>query len=221
MTRPALLLLLLAACTTQQTKAPDDTGATGDDTGSDTDTDSGADTDTDPDTDTDTDTDTDSAAEELPDLSQDLDTGAWEDVPGYEDLPGATTYFLGLYLKDGDIWVGSETWLLYATSEWEAAGGADCQVVWTVSATETSPESCGGCELGLDVSATIDASLTTCPEALYEDNESWSVGYDVDLADDGTATVYFASSGNALASGVSVEDGAGFTFVTDADCAWF
>lgn len=219
-------LALVVGCTVEETKAPDDTGSvqdtdTGGETDTDTDTDSDSDTDsdTDSDSDSDSDTDTDTDLSELPDLSEGLDTTVCEDAPGYEDLAGATSYFVGLYVSAGGTWEGTERWLLYPTSEWEAAGGEACEVVWDVSASETSPESCPSCELAIDVSATVREDLSTCPAALYSDDETWSVGYDIDLRDDGTVNVYFASSGNLLGTGYG--DATAFTYLTDASCNWF
>ena len=164
-----LLLALSLACTVEGTTAPGDTGATeANDTGEDTHDDTGDDTELDFDTapDTDPDTHTYDSGEvdptELPNLSEGLDSDACEEVPGYEDLAGATSYFVGTYarIEDG-TWIGFETWLLYATSEWEASGGADCQVVWDVAGSETSPDACPGCELALSLSATVNAGSTS------------------------------------------------------------
>ena len=224
---PTLLLALSLGCTVEGTKAPGDTGATeANDTGEDTHDDTGDDTELDFDTapDTDPDTHTYDSGEvdptELPNLSEGLATDACEEVPGYEDLAGATSYFVGTYarIEDG-TWIGFETWLLYATSEWEASGGADCQVVWDVAGSETSPDACPGCELALSLSATVNAGSTTCPAALYSDDRTWSVSYDVDLQADEQVAVYFSSSGNLVGAGYGGSNA--FTFVTDASCTWF
>jgi hypothetical protein len=193
-------------------------GGEGDaDTDADTDTDTDADADADADADTDADADADT--DPLPDLSQGLDEEVCEPGPG---TAGATTYWLGTYLWDGqDAAVGTERWIWFATSEWEALGGADCEVVFETSATVGSPGACDSCDFSLSVSAAIDTGATTCPEAAwsaYEDAE-WSTSYDVQLMGNGSSRWYYHSSGSELGTGHH-NDG-GQNFVTASQCLWF
>ena len=63
-------------------------------------------------------------------------------VEGFEGVPGAASYFVGEYWPPGAPTSGVETWALYANPAWEAEGGADCRVVWNMSATSTSTGAC-------------------------------------------------------------------------------
>lgn len=159
----------------------------------------------------------------LPSLTDDLDTGGCEDWEGNQ-IPGSASYFYGEYEVTGtddegaNLWSGEERWLLFANSTWEDQGGGDCEVAWTATATETEPSGCGSCEFGLEVTLTLDLVATTCDDDLSEGTEG-DVTYVVDVADDGTATWYYASSGNTVGVGY-YEDGA-VNFLSDKQCDWF
>jgi len=109
-----------------------------------------------------TDTDTD-PTDGLPSIA-----GAEDDPGGCEEIsdaaiPGAASVLYGEYWTEGDgTWSGEERWMLYSNTAWRAAGGEDCEVVWTATASETSPPACTGCDLGLEVTLSIDNSATTC-----------------------------------------------------------
>jgi hypothetical protein len=210
---PALLVLLLAggACS----DVPKSDGSTEPESDTDTDTD----TDSDSDSDTDTDTDTDLDIQDDP-IWDGIDSTLCDSVPGYEDHPGATSTFVGVYGPSSGGWAGAEAWMIYATPAWVADGGSDCQVVWTVSAVEGSPSSCGTCDLGLSVTATLDASATTCPEELWEGDESFTVDYDVGIDEtNSTTTWYWGSSGTEFGDGYAAGDN--LSFRTDEACMWF
>ncbi len=193
-----LVLLMMLSCGDK-----DDTGTDGD-----------ADTDTDSDSDTDTDTDADPSA-----VWERVDPSHCDAVPGFEGVSGAASYFVGEYRPSGGPTQGKETWALYANPAWEAAGGADCIVVWSVTASSTGTGSCGSCDFGISVQAQLDKTASTCAEDLYEGDETFEVDYAVDEREDGTAEWYFASSGTRIGSGL-VETG-GVSFITDPSCTWF
>ncbi len=227
MTRSLLLLPLIALTLSlgcgdkEETATPEgdtdtDTDADGDtDADSDTDADADGDTDADSDADADTDADTDT----LPDLSDGLDQDVCESGPGDR---GATTYWIGTYLWEGDgAAAGSERWLWYATSEWEDVGGADCEVVFATSATRGTVGACADCDFSLTVDAEVDIDATTCPREAWTayEEQSWSTAYDVRLEDDGTTTWFYNSSGTEFASGY--HDASGQNFLTESSCLWF
>ena len=178
-----------------------------------------ADTDTDTDADTDTDTDTD-ADTDLPDLTAGLDEGGCEELPDHGAIPGARSYFVGSYLwTEEDTAEGSEQWLIFANDAWADVGGSDCSVVLLTSASKGDAVACGACDFSLAVQATLDAVATDCPEEIYAGDESWEVTYDVELAADGSATWYYASSGNPVGTGYW--NASGQNFLTEGTCLWF
>jgi hypothetical protein len=212
--KPTALFCLLFAIACGE---KDDTQAPEGDTDADSDADTDADSDADSDADADADTDAD--ADALPDLTQDLDQEACEDGPGDE---GATTYWVGTYLwTDANNAAGNERWIWYATSEWEAVGGADCEVVWDVTATKGGVGEGPDCEFSLSVRAEIDEDATTCPEeawSVYAD-PTWTTVYDVDQQGSGIATWYFSGSGGLMGSGYWNETGQ--NFASNSSCVWF
>ena len=211
------LLLLLAGLGCSEVPRSDGTGEPESDT--DTDADSDSDTDTDSDSDADTDTDSDLDVQGDP-IWDGIDPMVCDAVPGYEDHPGATSTFVGVYGPSGEGWAGVEAWMMYATPAWIAAGGSDCQVVWNVQADEGSPTTCGTCDLGLSVTASLDQAATTCPEDLWLGDESFAVDYDVAIDESSSTTVwYWGSSGAEFAAGYA--DGANLSFRTDEACLWF
>ncbi|MFT4974202.1 MAG: hypothetical protein ACI8S6_000084 [Myxococcota bacterium] len=163
----------------------------------------------------------DSGAEAAAPLS-DPSTGLAAD-PACEDfqgtaIPGATSYFVGTFDFDGSTVTGEERWLLFANDAWRAHGEDDCVVTWSVTGEQVAPSSgCGSCSYGLSVSAGVDASLTDCPEALYEGVEQFTTQYDVKAAD-GSATVYFPS-GSVLGTGA--ESTSGVTYRSEGSCLYF
>lgn len=160
---------------------------------------------------------------DLPPVDENLDRSGCEEVSGTA-LPGATVYFLGIYVKGSDGWNGREEVRLHANGTWQASGGEDCSLVWAVSASEASTGACGNCDLGLYVSAVLDRALTTCPEDFYEAEETFSVGYGIDLLEDATrSSWYFQSSGTHFGDGYAqgtVSAPTAVNFVSEKTCWW-
>ena len=169
--------------------------------------------------DADTDADADADADGAFDPWAALDPNHCEEAPGYEALAGATAYFIGEYTRGGGVVTGVETAAYYATSEWEAAGGADCVVVWNTNGTEGSPAGCSACAYAVTVDANLDTDATTCPSALWAGQESWGATYNITVADDGSATFAFDGVAEPFAAGAS--SATAFSFLTDPACEWF
>lgn len=161
---------------------------------------------------------------ELPPVDEDLDQGGCEDVSGTA-LPGAAVYFLGAYVDGDDGWEGREEVRVFANDTWAAGGGADCSVVWVLSASEADAGACGNCDLGLSVSAQLDLSATTCAKDLYEGEESWASSYAVDLTEDTTvSTWYYAETGTWLGAGYALgtaEAPTALNYASEKTCWWF
>ncbi len=176
------------------------------------------DTDTDTDTDTDSDTDTD-ADGDIPDYWEDLGAHeGCEDYDGYP-VPGATGFFMGDFSISGEEVSGHETWALFANQAWKDAGEDDCEILWSVSGTVGSPVACATCDLSLDLTAQVSPADSSCPEKLFEGEESFAVTYDVRVNSDGTTDFYYASSGNELGGWYGNDHRV--TYVTDGQCHWF
>lgn len=187
------------------------------DADADTDSDSDADSDSDTDTDSDADTDADTDADVLADVRDEM----VEDSEGCETLggsvvDGAKEYFWGEYSESGGAWTGQEAIYYFANATWESHGGADCVVVWDMTATEIA---CSGCELGLSVSATMNTTDTTCPSGMTQGDETFSEEYAIDEAGDGTSTWHFAESGSEFGAGYWVDGAA--NYLSESSCAWF
>jgi len=146
--------------------------------------------------------------------------------PGCEDydgtpIPGATGFFYGQYVATADetVWEGEEQWLLFANDAWREHGEDDCVITWTTTAIWTEEAgTCGSCEYGLTVEANIDLARTSCPEGLYEGDESFTVVYGVDVAGE-VATYSFASSGTEVGTGHAVDGGS--NFLSAGSCLYF
>ena len=217
------LLSFLVACGGDASDKPADT-APGDtaDTADTSTSDSGDTSSTDTAGDSGTD---DAALEAALDLSGELqqNSAGCDDVSG-TPVPGAAAYFVGRYLERTDsevrAWAGTEQWVLFANAAWRERGGTDCVVTWTVNATVAEVGACSSCAYGMSVSASVDPGRTTCPEDLYAGDETFRTTYGVDTRDDGTASVYYAGSGNLLAErGVWNTRGLGYR--TERACKWF
>lgn len=191
-----------------------------DDSGS-ADTDTDTDTDADSDTDADADSDTDADADVLPEVRDAMvrDAASCEELAGHP-VDGAREYFWGEYQRTaGAAWTGTEAIYYFANATWVANGGADCAIVWNMTATEADPGACTTCALGLSVSATLDTTQTTCPSAMWSGDETFVEGYAIDQAADGTATWRFAESNNEFGAGYWVDGAA--SFLSDSSCVWF
>ena len=159
-------------------------------------------------------------ASAMPDLAKGLEQGSCGNGPGNE---GADSYFIGEYTISGNQVMGTERWLLHANAKlmasklWKA--GSDCEVRWMMRGVTTSPQHCGDCDLGLDVSATADVTGSTCPEDMVKREKSFQVRYDVRRSPDGVAWFYFANSGKVLGQGY--HQGDRVSFLTQHQCKWF
>lgn len=163
------------------------------------------------------------ALDELPDLRSDLDLAGCQEVESSDGemlpVPGAVSYFYGEYYQttDGDGWAGEERWLLFANERWKELGGADCEVVWSMTATLVGEVEAGG-QVEMNVTADIRGSETTCPEGLYEGDETWSANYSVEISDDMRSSWFF-SGAEPFATGGSTA--VAMNFLSEKACAWF
>ena len=134
--------------------------------------------------------------------------------------PGATSYFVGTYLKDGSRWLGREKWILFPNAYWEASGGVPCEVSWDMEINEEELVTCLACDFALNVDATISASSTNCPQELWNSpsEQYWNATYEV-LVQNGNSVFYFQSTGQAFGWGYSSESA--INFVSEPDCKWF
>lgn len=166
--------------------------------------------------------------DDIDDIVDDLDqdTSDCSEVEG-QPVPGAVSYFVGSFLDQGDgTWRGVEQWVLIANDRWmetePLVEDGMCKVTWTVVASESEGTgACAACDLGLDVSATIDMSNTDCPEGLYEapSDQNWTASYAVLTNGDGSAQWFYATSGNPLGDGTNA--GGVADYVTEKSCKWF
>jgi hypothetical protein len=216
-----MLFALLLACAGRQN--PDNA-----DNAEDSPVESDADTDADSDSDTDADSDADADADADSDSDADSDVSApWEGLsadPGCEEVtgqpvPGATSYFWGDFSTNGSTVSGEEGWTLLSNQAWRDNGGEDCVVVWSAAGGQASPTSgCPSCDYSFGLYMSIDLSKTTCPEGLYEGDESFATTYDVAI--DGSSTTYsFGTSGNSLGQGET--DGTRSTYLAESTCKYF
>lgn len=198
-------LLLFPACT------GDDTGAT-DSKGGDADTDTDSDTDTDTDTDSDTDADIQDARDDVA-----LNADACQSIGGHPEVLGAQVYYWAELETDGaGTWTGPEAWYYFVNDAWADAGGTDCVIQWTITATEDSTGSCGSCDLGLKVTkGTIDVEATTCPSAFYSGYDVTDETYAVERKSGGTSTWYFLS-GTQFGAGYWTD--AAVNYISDGGC---
>ncbi len=136
---------------------------------------------------------------------------------------GATGYFSGGFCfsgtSEGDQVVGTETWLLLANETWQELGEDDCKVVWNNIGVVRAPSGCPTCTIGVDLTASIDRSLTTCPPDLWAGEETLQESYDLFIGADGSILWYFSGSGNLFAAGN--EEGNTMTYLSDPACLWF
>jgi len=133
-------------------------------------------------------------------------------------VAGATSFFYGDFRFDGSSVSGEEQWLLFANETWRDVGGADCTVTWSISGDKGDPGgSCGSCDYGLEIVASVDHSLTDCPDDLFAGVEQFSTTYSVKLSGD-DATFYFPS-GDVLGTGQAAAGGA--TYLSTSTCVYF
>ena len=155
---------------------------------------------------------------DLPNLIDDLDPEGCDTVDGTPHV-GASSYFYGVLSLSESTWFGTESWILYANSSWQDQGQDDCQIVWDIQASEVGISSCGTCDLGLSVNASVDVAQSDCPDELYAGSEHFTVGYDIRRSDDGSATWFFSSNGEQLGTGYHEDDS--LNYITTQQCLWF
>lgn len=136
-------------------------------------------------------------------------------------IPAATSFFYGQYAatSEPDVWAGQEQWILFANDTWREYGEDDCVITWSTTAVRSDGAgTCGQCQYGLTVSATLDLANTSCPEGLYEGAESFEAVYGVEVNGE-AATWYFAASGTLLGTGYAADGAA--NFLSEAACTYF
>lgn len=146
--------------------------------------------------------------------------GADDACDDFEGTPidGATVYFVGEFAFDGDSVSGTERMLVFANPAWVDSGGADCTIAWGMSGSKDEPTaSCGSCDYSLQVSGTVDVSLTDCPDDLVEGEEGFSNTYNVKL--DGDVATFYFPSGDVLGQGEW--SGSAVTFRSERTCQYY
>ena len=162
----------------------------------------------------------------LDDVRDDLDGSFCDDVSEeYESVPGAVSYFTGIYtssqgeVSEQETWYGIEEWVLIPNTAWEVIQSETCYVVWNTVARRVEVETCLGCSLAMEVTASINYDETTCPEEIwnYAEYISWQADYEIALV--GDISMFYYNSGTFL--GMGSANNAAFNFLTDPKCAWF
>jgi hypothetical protein len=157
----------------------------------------------------------------LPDINDGLDRSGCDiqEATGVAG-PGATSYFYGeVWEEDGD-WIGYERWILFANETWSDQGGYDCEETWTLEVVETGTGACGGCDIGLELTALLDASASDCPEdTVAASDHTFTETYALRLESNGDATWFFAASGNQLGEGYHHETA--MNYLSPKSCRWF
>ena len=135
------------------------------------------------------------------------------------DVPGAERFFTGDFTITGEDITGVEKWVLFANEAWkDAAGAENCEIVWNVVGRTAETSNCAQCDIGLNMTATLDTQASTCIEGPEEGYELQQLAYDVFRKSDGTATWYFPS-GTILGEGF--HSGDALNYATEGACIWF
>ena len=190
------------------------------DTDADADGDTDADSDTDTDTDGDSDADSDTDAEVLPDVLSEMPPGAdaCQQFGGNSTVEGAQLWYYGLF--DGNAtagWTGVERWYLFPNDAWIASGGSECLVEYDVTAVTGSKGACTSCDVGLAVTANVNASNSTCTAGWWRGYETMAEEYAVETLGDGSADWSFSASGNIFAHGYWNESA--ISYLGDGGCS--
>ena len=156
----------------------------------------------------------------LPSVLVELDDSSCDAMSAELQHPGATSYFVGTYIKRDGGWVGREKWILFPNEYWMESGGFPCEVSWDIETREEELTTCLACDLALGIDASISPSSTNCPQGLWNEpsEQYWSSTYEIRM-NNGTSTFYFQSNGNAFGAGYSSERA--INFISDPDCKWF
>jgi hypothetical protein len=212
-----LAILALTACTN---------GPSGDKDAADTDTD----TDTDSDTDTDTDTDSDSDFDDPRDYVDDEHCDDLSPADIDPSLPAeyayiATAVWVGDFriTADGDL-AGTEELWWSPKPEWEADpdwSQLACTVVYDVDGSTGESADCSACEYAATAMAFRQDSASTCPMEVLEDlvPETYDVVYNVRVAADDTANIYFESM-SEMETDYAMGNDSELVFTTIPRC-WF
>lgn len=138
----------------------------------------------------------------------------------YDDLEGATAFFVAEYVIDGDQVNGYEALVLYPNAPWAATDGAvDCQMVWVISGQKV--EATGFGDYGLEVHGVLQAGSSECPSGRVQDAENagpFDQTYNVD-DNNGEITVYYAASGDIVGTGTG--DNGAIQYATVGTCEWY
>jgi hypothetical protein len=188
------------------------------DTDSDADTDADTDTD-DTDTNADTDTDTDDTDFTMPDPFGSMEIDWCQQQAQYDpEVPTATRYFVGDFTIFGDKVEGLETAIYFVNDALATSMGAPkCEAIWGAAGSTDLPLNCSKC----DFSVALDAQLSNsdCPASFTSGQETFSVVYDVALAENNECIVYFGESGTTLGEWYHHNDR--FIYRTEPTCVVF
>jgi len=136
------------------------------------------------------------------------------------ELPGAERYNqIDLQIRDSQV-TGTETLLRFANTRWAATGGADCRMLWSLRGEIIPPYGCSACSTAVAIRAVADADANTCPEAMFEeDGGDFEVSYDLNLREDGTASIHFSRNGKRWAEGY--HSNGRLLANSDFSCEWY
>jgi hypothetical protein len=146
----------------------------------------------------------------------DLDISACDDEVLSGVVPAETAvYFVGDYAIEGNAWSGHEWYVINPTPDGVALGfTSGCEIVWDMTgALRDTTGECDTCDIGVTVSATINADATTCSDAIIEamgGADGWSNDYAIDDLEDGTATWHFMSNASVFGAGSYSDSATGF-----------
>lgn len=147
-----------------------------------------------------------------------LENTECQDVNG-TPVPGAAVYYAGTMVLNGSTVSGVENVFFIANDAWIGTGNDDCEVTLAVSGSVTDPLGCAICDTAISIAATMVESQSTCPAGLQQDYQSYTVTYDIQRLDDGTANWFFHESGNQFASGSHTDTS--LEYLSDAQCQWY
>ena len=142
-----------------------------------------------------------------------------EDLEGTPH-PGATTYFAGEYLINGNSITGTEEAIYVANSSWaDIIGSDECRVTWAMTGEIIDFSACSTCDLHIEVNAGIDEANSNCPEELAGWESFWTGTYGIKRESDGSVTWYFGGTGAEFATGTYSDPQ--INFLSEGQCSWF
>jgi hypothetical protein len=163
-------------------------------------------------------------------LTENLVSGRCE-----KGTPGADGWFVGdiKVAEDGTI-TGAERWLLVPNKAWAAQNVNACEIRWNLTGRLDAPGACKACEMSVRITAKADLEASTCPQELLTGRDSHDVSYkgkvggeavdfvqqyDVDLDEEGRATVSFAKTGRQIGQGLYL--GGRLSWVSPHQCKFW